>query len=147
MGFIIEDSKVSGNLMKHIPYVSVIVENMEGEILLLLRDNRASIDYPNHWTLVGGKVEDDETPEMAAHRELEGETGLRGSLAFWKRYEIHHPLIVVDQHIYTGRVDAGGMRILGQDLQFFKPTDMKYLKIGYGFDALLQEYLLSQKLV
>ena len=54
--------------MKRIPCVSIIVENMEGEVLLLLRDNKSTIGFPNHWTLIGGTVEDGETPEMAADR-------------------------------------------------------------------------------
>lgn len=126
--------------MQRIPCVSVIVQNMEGDVLLLLRDNQSMTIYPNHWTLIGGKVENGETPEMAALRELESETGYRTRLSFWKRYERQHPLFVVDQYIYTGKVDAGGMLVIARDLQFFKPYDIKYLKIGYGFDELLNEY-------
>jgi len=70
--------------MKRVPCVSIIIENMESEVLLLLRDDKPTIAFPNHWTLVGGKVEDGETPEMAAHRELEEETGLKATLSFWK---------------------------------------------------------------
>ena len=133
--------------MKCIPYVSVIVENVEGEVLLLLRDNKSTIIYPNHWTLIGGKIEDNETPEMAAHRELEEETGLKACLSFWKQYDRYHPLFTIDQYIYIGKVDARGLLVLGRDLQFFKPCDIKYLKIGYGFDSLLNEYFLSHKVV
>src|ERR1044071_3416775 len=91
--------------MKRIACVSVILENREREVLLLLRDNKSTIMYQNHWTLVGGKVEDGETPELAAHRELEEEVGLKTNLSFWKRYDREHPLFIVDQYIYTGKVD------------------------------------------
>jgi 8-oxo-dGTP diphosphatase len=131
--------------MKRIPCVSIIIENMEGEVLLLLRDNKSTITFPNHWTLVGGKVEDGETPELAAHRELEEETGLKAKLSFWKRYDRHHPLFIVDQYVYMGKVDSSQERLVlgeGQDLQFFKPCEIKYLKIGYQFDTLLNEYFL-----
>ena len=135
--------------MKRIPCVSIILENMAGEVLLLLHDNKSTITFPNHWTLIGGKVEYGETPEMAAHRELAEETGLKASLTFWKRYERQHPLFIVDQHIYLGKAD--GLResmILGegQALEFFKPAEIGRLKIGYGFKALLDEYFLNQKL-
>lgn len=129
--------------MQRIPCASVILENNEGEILLLLRDNKSTIGYPNHWTLVGGKVEDGESPEMAANRELEEETGLKTDLAFWKRYDRQHPLFIVDQYIYVGRVDASLEAMVlgeGQALQFFKPAEIGRLKIGYGFKALLNEY-------
>ncbi|HLO17887.1 MAG TPA: NUDIX domain-containing protein [Anaerolineales bacterium] len=136
--------------MKRIPCVAIILENREGEVLLLLRDNKSTITFPNHWTLIGGKVENGETPEMAAHRELKEETSLEAELSFWKRYDREHPLFVVDQYIFTGKVDASSETLIlgeGQDIQFVKPWEIKYLKIGYGFKALLDEYFLGQKLV
>ena len=129
--------------MQRIPCASVILENNEGEILLLLRDNKSTIGYPNHWTLMGGKVENGETPEMAAHRELEEETGLKADLSFWKRYDRQHPLFIVDQYIYLGKVEASLEEMVlgeGQALQFFKPAEIGRLKIGYGFKTLLNEY-------
>jgi 8-oxo-dGTP diphosphatase len=129
--------------MKRVPCVSIILENTEGEVLLLLRDNKSTITFPNHWTLIGGKVEDGETPETAAHRELKEETGLKASLSFWKQYDREHLLFIVDQYIYTGRVDVSSDALVlgeGQALQFFKPSEIVHLKIGYGFDALLNEY-------
>ena len=83
--------------MKRIPCASIIIENQEGEVLLLLRDNKSTITFPNHWTLVGGKVEEGETPEMGAHRELAEETGLITDLSFWKRYDREHTLFIADQ--------------------------------------------------
>jgi 8-oxo-dGTP pyrophosphatase MutT (NUDIX family) len=129
--------------MKRVPCVSIILENQEGEVLLLLRDNRSTTVNPNQWTLVGGKVEAGELPEMTALRELEEETGLKADLSFWKRYDRQHPLFVVDQYIYVGKVDAALDAMVlgeGQALQFFKPAEIGRLKIGYGFKALLNEY-------
>jgi 8-oxo-dGTP pyrophosphatase MutT (NUDIX family) len=136
--------------MKRISCVSIIVENMHGEILLLLWDNKSTTVFPTHWTFVGGRVEKGETPEMAAHREPAEETGLKTSLSFWKQYDRQHPLFIVDQHIYTGRVDVSGQSVIwgeGRAIQFFKPGETHDLKIGYGFKALLDEYFLSQKVV
>ncbi len=135
--------------MMRVPCVAIIIENMDGEVLLLLRDDKPNISFPNHWTLVlvGGKVENGETPEMAAHRELDEETGLKAELSFWKRYDRRHPLFVVDQHIYTAKVDVSRESIVlgeGQDIQFFEPRDINHLKIGYEFDTLLHEYFLTR---
>jgi 8-oxo-dGTP diphosphatase len=130
--------------MKRVPYVSIILENLEGEVLLLLRDNKTTITCPNHWTLIGGKVEAGETPEMAAHRQLAEETGLKADLSFWKRYDREHPLFIVDQYIYTGKVNASQASVMfkdSQDIQFVRTSEIMYMKIGYGFDALLKEYL------
>jgi len=129
--------------MKRVPYVSIILENAEGEVLLLLRDNRSAITCPKHWTLIGGKVGSGETPEMAAQRALKEETGLRTNLSFWRRYDREHPLFIVDQHIFTGNIgNSRSLLVVGRDMQFFKPGEVKYLDIGYGFDSLLNEYFL-----
>jgi 8-oxo-dGTP diphosphatase len=127
--------------MKRLLCVSIIVENMEGEVLLLLRDNKSTMVFPNQWTLISANVEDGEIPERAAHREFAEETGLNAVLTFWKRYDRQHPLFIVDQHIYTAKV--AGILGEGQAHQFFKPYEIEYLKIGYGFKALLQEYFLT----
>ena len=129
--------------MKRIPCVSMILRNLEGEVLLCLRDNQSSSTYPNHWTLIGGTVEDGETPEMAAHRQLEEETGLKAHLAFWKSYDRPHPLFIADQYIYIGKVATQRLLVLGKDIQFFKPSEVMHLKIGYGFKDVLNEYFLS----
>jgi 8-oxo-dGTP pyrophosphatase MutT (NUDIX family) len=130
--------------MKRIPYASIIVENMEGEVLLLLRDNQSTTVYPNQWTLVGGKVEEGETPETAAQRLLEEETGLQARLSFWKRYDREHLLFTADQHIFTAKVeDACDVPVLGRSIQFFRPDEIEYLRIGYGFKLLLNEYRLK----
>jgi hypothetical protein len=53
--------------MTRVPYVSIILKNTEGEVFLLLRDNQSTVENPNHGTPVGGIVEEQEFPEMAAH--------------------------------------------------------------------------------
>lgn len=127
--------------MKRIPYVSIILENAEGDVLLLLRDNNSTLIYPNHWTLIGGRVENGETPEIAARRVLEEETGVRTNVSFWKRYDRQHPLFIIDQHIFTAKVkDSQYLLVLGRDTQFFKPREVANLKIGYGFKQILQEH-------
>jgi 8-oxo-dGTP pyrophosphatase MutT (NUDIX family) len=127
--------------MKRVPFISIILENPEGEILLLLRDSKSTIAFPKHWTLIGGNVEDGETPELAAGRVLKEETGLQLPLSFWKRYDREHLFFIIDQHVYTGKVESHReLFILGRDAQFFKACEIGHLKIGYGFDALLSEY-------
>ena len=130
--------------MKRIAYVSIILENMEGEVLLLLRENMSTHIFPNHWTLISGNIQNDETAEMAAHRKLKEETGLKTNLSLWKRYDREHPLLMIDQHIFVGKVDtSGGLLVLGGDTLFFNRSEIPYLKIGYGFKSLLNEYFLT----
>lgn len=55
--------------------VCTVTQNEEGELLIVARK-----DNPDDWNLPGGKVEDHETLEEAAERELFEETGLRASM-------------------------------------------------------------------
>jgi 8-oxo-dGTP diphosphatase len=127
--------------MKRVPYTAVIIENVKEEVLLLLRENKSGTTCPNHWTLIGGKVEEGESPEMAARRAVEEEIGLKIDVSFWKHYDREHPLFRVDQYVFIGCAgDSSDLIVLGRDAQFFKPGEIRHLNIGYGFDALLDEY-------
>jgi 8-oxo-dGTP diphosphatase len=131
-----------------IPCAAIIIENRQKEILLLLRDDKPTISYPNYWTLVGGKVEEGETPESAAHREMLEEIGVDSELTFWKRYDRQHPNVVVDQHIYLGKIDVPREFLVlgeGQDIRFFDFNEIKKLKIGFEFGTLIHEYFLHHK--
>lgn len=45
----------------------------KGKLLLILRDNKSTIPFPNTWNAPGGGVEPDETPEEGIKRELQEE--------------------------------------------------------------------------
>ncbi len=47
----------------------------EGKVLLLLRDNKPDIAFPNTWALAGGFLHQNETPENGVRRELLEEVG------------------------------------------------------------------------
>jgi 8-oxo-dGTP diphosphatase len=49
----------------------------EGKILLILRDNKPDIPYPNTWEFTGGGKEGDETLEEAGIREMYEELGIK----------------------------------------------------------------------
>lgn len=55
---------------------AIILRNDKGEFLLYLRDNKPTIPFPDHWDLIGGHVEEGETPEQALIREVKEELDL-----------------------------------------------------------------------
>jgi 8-oxo-dGTP pyrophosphatase MutT (NUDIX family) len=57
--------------------VAAVILYREGRVLLQHRDDKPEIVWPNHWAIFGGHIEDGETPEQAALREIEEELGLR----------------------------------------------------------------------
>ena len=97
---------------------AVIVKNSNGQILLILRDSKPDIEYPNMWSLPAGLARDNETPEQAIRREA--------------REEIHY---------------RNGHNFELSNLQFvriYNRTDIK--RNEYVFHATLQESLDSLQL-
>ena len=67
---------------------AIILENDEGKFLLYLRDNKPDIPFPGHWDLIGGHIEEGETPEEALLREVKEELDLDlKEYTFYRKYE------------------------------------------------------------
>ena len=138
--FSVETMVVAG-----IPCVAIVILNDRREVLLQLRDNRPGLAYANQWTLPGGKVEGDETPEAAAHRELKEETGLTLPLSPWKVYERRHLAgeILIEQHVFVAHVGDRRPDFTlgeGQALRFVSGGELASLSIAFGFETLLAEF-------
>lgn len=56
--------------------VRIVIQNKQGEILILKRNQNDS-DYPSLWDVPGGGVDDNEELKQAAEREAEEECGLK----------------------------------------------------------------------
>ena len=62
----------------------------DDKLLTILRDDKASIPYPNMWELPGGGREDEETPFECVQREVFEELGLKleeASIVWAKEYQ------------------------------------------------------------
>ena len=86
---------------------AIILENDKGEFLLALRDNKSWIPFPNHWDLIGGHVEEGETPEEALVREVKEELDIDiKDYSFFKKYEcLTGDAYDNIKHIYTGKIN------------------------------------------
>ncbi len=54
---------------------SAMLANADGDILVNLRDDDPRIIFPNQWSLIGGHVEEGESPEEGLVREVAEEIG------------------------------------------------------------------------
>jgi 8-oxo-dGTP diphosphatase len=54
----------------------VLLFDRDRRLVIYLRDDNPEIPFPNHWDLLGGHLEDGETPEQALVREIKEEIGI-----------------------------------------------------------------------
>jgi len=94
------------------------------DLLVIRRDDRPDIPYPDHWDLPGGGREGDETPQACALRETREEVGLiltpdnlvwtrsymrpRGQVWF---FAAHLPASAVDRIVFGS--EGQGWRLMG----------------------------------
>jgi 8-oxo-dGTP diphosphatase len=86
---------------------AIIIENTKGELLLYKRDNKPEIPFPGYWDLIGGHIEEGETPKEALVREIKEELGIEiYGITFFKEYlcldgDAHHNI----KYIYNAVID------------------------------------------
>ena len=97
--------------------------------LLQLRDNYASISFPNSWGFFGGNLENGESPEQALIRELEEELGFtpKNYLIIFE-YLFSEPDVLV-KYFEIPIFNIDQFRILneGQRMQWFTIEQLKFL--------------------
>ncbi|AJE45174.1 NUDIX hydrolase [Celeribacter indicus] len=92
----------------HPPFDGAKIAILRGEeVLVLLRDDRPDIPYPNHWDLPGGGREGLETPFQTAARELGEELSLAISpeRVIYHREEAGHSDPRLRVHFFVARWD------------------------------------------
>jgi len=109
--------------------VAVIV-NTDNKILLLKRGEKASW-MPSKWSLVGGGIEKNETPQQAVEREIEEETGLEIK-KFTKSFTIERHAESIE-HIFACRYNGEPTDITldkeNSNYGWYDTSEMEYLDI------------------
>lgn len=126
---------------------AVLVVDVQGRVLLQHRDGNAA--WPNKWGLPGGGIEPGETPEEAARRELEEETGLKadGTLQlFWQGLQpvFASPGAYRQWHVYALSTEARQEEIVlgeGQAMVFTQPDAIFDLDLTPQARELIERFL------
>ena len=124
----------------------IIFENEKGELLLYLRDNKPGIPFPRHWDLIGGHVEEGETPEESLVREVKEELDIDlKEFRFFRKYECTegdaYPNV---KYIYTGRINLPIEEITlleGDHPAYFRKDEISDLKLANILKKILMDYL------
>lgn len=129
---------------------AIILENENGEFLLALRDNKPGIPFPNHWDLIGGHVEDGETPEEALVREVKEELDID-----IKEYTFHKKVECLTgdayeniKYIYTGKINIPIEEITlleGERAQYFSPEEIPDVKFANIIKTIVMDYIAYSK--
>ncbi len=125
---------------------AIILENDKKEILLYLRDNKPGIPFPRHWDLIGGHIEEGETPEEALVREVKEELGIElKEYQFFKKYEClegdAYPNI---KYIYTGKINIPFDEITlleGDRPQFFNYDEIPGVNFANILKRIVMDYI------
>ena len=117
--------------------------NPRGEVLLLLRDNKPGIPYPNTWDLPGGHVEGSETPSECICREMSEE--LPGvDLGNFRLYEIvEFPRQI--NYLFCTRINVSEEvlnRILceGQRAAWMSRAQVRKTNVAFGFGTVVERF-------
>lgn len=122
---------------------SIIFINSENKVLLFLRDDKEEIPFPNCWDVLGGRVEDGETPEETIVREMYEEIEV----------ELHDPPLFnvyeMDDRIentFWQRADFDISKTPlheGQRLRWFTQEEINRMtknELAFGFKSILLDF-------
>jgi 8-oxo-dGTP diphosphatase len=119
----------------------IIFLNSKNEVLLLLRDNKPGIQYPNMWDIPGGMVEENETPEQTVRREMEEEMGIN-DLGEIKLFNVFTSENLTD-YIFSKRMDIIPEEINlheGQKIKYFNREQIKNIQLAFNYNVVLDEF-------
>ncbi len=121
---------------------AALLMNEKNEILLQLRDNKKTIDYPGYWGTLGGHCEENEEPVDALKRELKEEINFDvkeskfiGILDDGVKHEVHLFKVQIRKKVNEITLNEG------RKIEYFAFPKVLDIKIP----ARLREFFLSNK--
>lgn len=119
---------------------SIIFVNDQKQVLLLLRDDKPGIPYPNMWDVPGGHVDNGETPEQCIVREMKEEMGLT-----LEQFDLFSVIEFTDRIEYTfwkmANLDIERIDLHeGQQIKWFGESEAGNTKLAYGFNEIIDDF-------
>lgn len=117
--------------------VVVILPIAKGRVLMQLRDLKPDIDAPGCWGFFGGAIAEEESPEIAAKRELLEEIGVDAASIRWLGSEKIADLDRIYAHAYACDLSA-----TPEELCLTEGADFKLVSL----DDIIAKKVYSEKL-
>jgi 8-oxo-dGTP diphosphatase len=119
----------------------IILLNSNNQVLLLLRDNKIDIPFPNMWDIPGGKVEGGESPEQALRREMMEEMSINnlGEINLFKIYTSKN----LTDYIFWKRIKLNPAEINlkeGQRIEYFDIDRIRKTKLAFNYNEVLESF-------
>ena len=116
----------------------IILLNSNNEVLLLLRDDRVDIPFPNMWDIPGGKVEINEDPEFAVRREMNEEIGIAnlGKINLFKIITSEN----LTDYIFWKKLELNPLEIdlkEGQRIEYFSLERIRNTNLAFNYNEVI----------
>lgn len=130
--------------------VVVVLPYVDNKVLLQLRDLKENIAFPGHWGFFGGTIDNGESPEDAAKRELIEEIGYEPANLSKFSFDIIPDLGDLPSYAFCCplKIPAGKIKLMeGLDIALFSledvmKNDLHSRKMGRSFPVVESPYLL-----
>ncbi len=118
----------------------IILFNSDNKILLVLRDNKDSIPFPNTWNLLGGFIEKGESPEECIRREIREEIEIElGNINFFQKYTVYDR----EHYLFWKQIDLDLKQIKlneGQRLAYFSKDELEKYQLAFQCNEILNDF-------
>ena len=129
--------------MTNIQGCVIILFNTNNQILLVLRDNKDSIPFPNTWNLLGGILENGESPEECIRREIREEIEIElGNINYFQKYNIYDR----EHYIFWKQIDLDLTQIKlneGQRLAYFSKDELDKHQLAFQYNKILNYFFIQ----
>ncbi len=131
--------------MSKLQGAALILLNSQRQVLLVLRDDKDSIAYPNTWNILGGYIEENESPEECIRREMLEEIELDvGEIIFFRSFDLGDRI----DYAFWKEIDLEPSKINlheGQRLAYFSKAEIDKIEVAFQgnriLNAFFQEFL------
>lgn len=118
----------------------IILLNDQHQVLLVLRDQKSSIPFPNTWNLLGGFRSENESPQMAIHREMLEEIEIDiGEVYFFRKYEWDD----CDEYIFWKELNLNLNEVKlneGQRLAYLSYAQIQKTKLAFECNQIIDDF-------